>query len=156
MATVPTSSPSAVTLDASFVIAYCAQEATRYAKAKAYLDYHAQSGSDFFAPGVVIAEALFVFCRKLIAGDISGTEHGQAVSSLELLMAAVMGPPNGDRALIARAGDIRRWIGAASQTDRANRASNTAHAVRHRTAPATGSSLGHGRRPSRFPPGGLV
>src|SRR5437773_952192 len=102
MATAQTSNPPAVTIDANFAIAYCAQEPDKYAKAKAELESYAQSGWQFYAPGVLVAESLFVFCKKLMAGTLTAAEHAQAVQSLEALMTAVHPPPNGDGSLIAR------------------------------------------------------
>src|ERR1700680_4235265 len=78
MATVTTSKPSSVILDANVVIAFCARE-TGYAKAKTELERYAKDGWNFFAPGVLSAEALFVFCKKLSAGTLTTAEHAQAV-----------------------------------------------------------------------------
>jgi predicted nucleic acid-binding protein len=117
MATATTNSPLAVTLDATFVIAYCAREPSRYAKADAQLKQYAGNGWQFFAPGVLIAEALFVFCRKLAAGQLTTAEHTQAVQSLQTLMRAVLPPPNGDASLIARAEQIRATYGCSRSAD---------------------------------------
>jgi predicted nucleic acid-binding protein len=107
MATGPTSSPSSITIDASVAIAFCAREPGNHVKAKAYLDYHSKNGSQFFAPGVLIAEALYVFCKQLADGRLTATEHAQAVQSLEVFMAAVLPPPKGDKSLIVRAEELR-------------------------------------------------
>jgi len=58
----------AIVLDASFIIAICANEPNRHAKALAILLTEAAIGSDFYAPGVAIAESLFAFARKLEEG----------------------------------------------------------------------------------------
>jgi predicted nucleic acid-binding protein len=117
MATVTASNPPAVTLDAAFVIAYCAKEPGRHVKADAQLKHYASNGWQFFAPGVLIAEALFVFCRKLAAGQLTPAEHTQAVQSLETLMRAVLPTPNGDSSLIARAEQIRATYGCSRSAD---------------------------------------
>jgi predicted nucleic acid-binding protein len=107
MATGTTTNPPAVTIDASVAIAFCTQEPGTYGKAKAQLEHYARNGWQFFAPGVLIAEALFVFCKKLTNGTLTTAEHAQAVKSLETLMVAVLPPPGGDAALVARAEQIR-------------------------------------------------
>lgn len=117
MATVTASNPPAVTLDASFVIAYCAKEPSRHSKADAQLKHYASNGWEFFAPGVLIAEALFVFCRKAASGELTTAEHAQAVLSLETLMRAVSPTPNGDASLIARAEQIRGTYGCRRSAD---------------------------------------
>lgn len=117
MATATPSKPPAVALDATFVIAYCAKEPGRHAKADAELKNYAKNGWEFFAPGVLIAESLFVFCRKLMAGQLTPAEHAQAVLSLEMLMRAVLPTPNGDWSLIARAEQIRGASGCSHSAD---------------------------------------
>jgi predicted nucleic acid-binding protein len=108
MAAAPTSSiPLSVVLDASFIIGYCAREPAKYAKAQAELDRYTNDRASFFAPGVAIAECLFVFCKQLKDGLLTTTEHAQAVQSLEALMRAVGPPPNGEYSLISRAEKIR-------------------------------------------------
>jgi predicted nucleic acid-binding protein len=111
------SNSPAVTLDAAFVIAYCAKEPGRHAKAATQLNHYASNGWEFFAPGVLIAEALFVFCKKLAAGKLTPAEHAQAVLSLETLMKAVLPTPNGDASLIARAEQIRGTHGCSHSAD---------------------------------------
>jgi hypothetical protein len=66
---------------------------------------------------VLIAEALFVFCKKLAAGKLTPAEHAQAVLSLETLMKAVLPTPNGDASLIARAEQIRGTHGCSHSAD---------------------------------------
>src|SRR5262245_39027968 len=111
MASAPTPNPPSVVLDACFVIAFCAKEPGRYPRAQAELDTYAKGGWQFFAPAVVIAESLYVFCRKLHDGQLTAAEHAQAVQSLQALMQATSPPPNGEPALIARANQIRGTYG---------------------------------------------
>lgn len=107
MATVTTIKPPSVILDANVVIAFCAREPGGYAKAKAELERYAKDGWNFFAPGVLSAEALFVFCKKLASGTLTAAEHAQAVQSLVTLMQGVLPPPNGEVSIIQRAEQIR-------------------------------------------------
>jgi predicted nucleic acid-binding protein len=117
MATVPTSSPPSVTLDASFIIGYCAKEPRRYAKARAELARYARGGGAFFAPGVAVSESLFVFCRKLQEGSLTAAEHTQALLSFGALMQAVQPPPGGEFSLIPRAEQIRATYGCSRSAD---------------------------------------
>jgi predicted nucleic acid-binding protein len=101
------SNPSFVTLDASFVVAYCAKEPNRDVKAKAQIVQYANAGKQLYAPGTLVAEVLFAFCRKLAAGDLTPVEHTAALKSFETIMQVVLPPPHGEPALIARADQIR-------------------------------------------------
>jgi predicted nucleic acid-binding protein len=114
MATPPTSSLAYIVIDASFAIAHCAREPSRYAKTKAYLEFHAQNGSEFFAPGVLVSESLFVFCKKLESGSLTATEHANAVKSFEVLMSAISPAPNGEASLIVRS--VLPMVAPAQQT----------------------------------------
>lgn len=117
MASMPASNPPAVTLDASFIIGYCAKEPAKFAKAQAELARYARDGWTFFAPGVAVSETLFVFCRKLGDGSLTALEHTQAVRSFEALMRAVQPPPGGEFALIGRAEQIRSTYGCSRSAD---------------------------------------
>jgi predicted nucleic acid-binding protein len=117
MATAPASRAPAVTLDASVVIGYCAKEPTKYSKAKAELERYSNDGWDFGAPGVLLSEALYVLCGKLLNNELSVAEHLLAVKNLEQLMLAVKGPPTGEAALVARAEKIRANYGCSRSAD---------------------------------------
>lgn len=117
MATVQISNTPSVIVDANFAIAFCAKEPGGYAKAKTHLEYYAKNGWQFYAPGVLVAEALFVFCKKLLAGTLTSAEHSQAVQSFETFMGAVLAPPNGDASLIARGEQIRGSYGCSHSAD---------------------------------------
>jgi len=106
MATAPPGRP-AVTLDASFIVAYCTREPGRFATAEAELKRLAGAGYSLYAPEVVVSEVLFVICRKTEKGELTGPEAVQAVNSFAALMGAVQPPPGGDKALIADAVRIR-------------------------------------------------
>jgi predicted nucleic acid-binding protein len=112
-----TASAPKVTLDACFVIGYCAKEQNKYAKAKDQLEQYAKDGWEFFAPGVLIAESLYVFCRKKLEGSLTQDEYDKAVQSLDALMKAVKPPPSGDASLIVRAEQIRVNYGCGRSAD---------------------------------------
>jgi hypothetical protein len=58
---------------------------------------YANAGYRFFAPGVIVAECLFVFCRKLSDGVITEVEHASAIDAFLQLMSQVGPPPNNDK-----------------------------------------------------------
>jgi predicted nucleic acid-binding protein len=106
-----------VTIDASFLIALCAREPDKYPKAYSQLGQYVHAGCQFFAPGVLVAEVLFVLCRKLMDGSLTPTEHAQAVQSLVVYLRAIAPPPRGDAALAARAEQLRGTYGCSHSAD---------------------------------------
>ena len=52
-------------MDASAMIALCAKEPLRYATAKTEIEDYARAGSLFYAPNVIVGEALYALRRKL-------------------------------------------------------------------------------------------
>ena len=110
-------STDAVVIDANVLIALCAQEADKYAVAKAAIEQRAQSGSQFFAPGVIVAETLFALCRKLMDGTLTLADHAKAVQSLHVRMTAILPPVNGDGALVERAEFMRGTYGCSRSAD---------------------------------------
>lgn len=112
-----TTNPVSVVIDASVVIALCAKEADKIESAETKLLAYSKSGCDFYAPGVLIAECLFVFCRKLQAGELSPEDHGAAVGALEVLMSSIKPPPVLDASLVKRAEHFRGGLGCARSAD---------------------------------------
>ena len=78
---------------------------------------YATNGAQFFAPGVIVAECLFVFCKKRQDGVLTPAAHEAAVRAFVTLMAAVHPPPSGDKSLIARAEEIRGSLGCRRSAD---------------------------------------
>jgi predicted nucleic acid-binding protein len=107
MTPAPTGKPPAVTLDASFIIAYCAKEPGRHAKATAELARYATDGWEVFSPSIAIAECLYVFCKRLQDGGLTAADHAAAVKAFDTLMGTVQLPPFREFSLIARAEQIR-------------------------------------------------
>jgi predicted nucleic acid-binding protein len=112
-----TTSPVSVVIDANVVIALCAKEADKLANAEAKLKEYSLNGCRFYAPGVIIAECLFVFCRKLNDGVFSHADHGAAVLAFRKMMTLINPPPNGDISLIERAEEIRSSLGCSRSAD---------------------------------------
>jgi predicted nucleic acid-binding protein len=117
MATTPSSSPPAVVVDANVLIAICAKEASTYTAALAQMRQYALDGCLVYAPGVVVAEALYALCRKLQNGIVTPTQHGRAIHRLLVGVAGILPPPSGDLALTHRAEQIRGTYGCSRSAD---------------------------------------
>jgi predicted nucleic acid-binding protein len=117
MATMPPSKPPSLIIDSNVLIALCAKELDKYAVADAHLTRLAQAGYQFYAPGVIIAECLYVLCKKLDDGSLSPSDHTSAVADLCTYMGMILPPPHGDRSLIARAEQIRSGYGCSRSAD---------------------------------------
>ena len=81
------------------------------------MNEYVAKGCTFYAPAVIVAECLFVLCRKLKIGMLTATEHKNAVLSLISMMAAIHPPPVGDKSLIKRAEEIRATFGCSRSAD---------------------------------------
>ena len=103
----PLIKPGAVIIDANVFIALCAREKAKLAVAEAALNAYAAKGWLFYAPGVIIAEVLYVLCGKQRSGELDPTAYQEAIDSFQDHMKAVLPPPSGDKALIGRAEEIR-------------------------------------------------
>jgi predicted nucleic acid-binding protein len=112
-----TPSPPLVVVDASMAIALCAKEADKLVNAEARIKEYAIKGAKFFAPGVIVAECLYVFCRKLQDGVLTTAQHASAIQAFIALMTAIQPPPTGDKCLIRRAEEIRGTLGCSRSAD---------------------------------------
>lgn len=117
MAAPMTSNPRFLTLDANVLIALCSKETDKFAIAHKELVRYAQAGYQFYAPGVIIAESLFVLCKKLADNSISPADHAAAVADLCTYMGMILPPPNGEGSLVARAERIRQGYGCSRSAD---------------------------------------
>lgn len=117
MATILPISLSCTVMDANAMVALCAKEPHRYATAKAEVENYAQTGSLFYAPNIIIGGSLYALRRKLTDGALNVREHTQAVQSLQVRMAAILPPQNGEAALILRAEQICTGYGASRSAD---------------------------------------
>lgn len=113
------SSPStgAVVIDGSVAIAISASETGRDQKASAELVRYATADYAFYAPGVIVAETLYVLCGKLQQGLLTLAEHAQAVSDFQTLMTKILPPPSGEAAIILRAEAMRSGYGCSRSAD---------------------------------------
>lgn len=97
----------AVVIDASVTVAIAAKEADKEPQASAAILRYSGLGYEFFAPGAIVTETLYVLCKKLESGALSYTDHTQATQDFHAFMTKVLPPPHGDGALILRAEAIR-------------------------------------------------
>ena len=92
MASIPPSSAGAVVIDANIAIALCAKEASAVKVHRAISGYGVRN-YQFYAPGVLVAETLYVLCKKLQSGVLSPSDHASAVADFDVLLDSVLPPP---------------------------------------------------------------
>jgi predicted nucleic acid-binding protein len=118
MATSPSSSPPCLTIDSNILIAICSKEAGRHVLAHAELTSYATRGYEFYAPGYIAGECLYVLCRKLeVDRSITPAEHAAAVADLSTYLRMILPPPNGEASLVARAEQMRSGFGCSRSAD---------------------------------------
>src|SRR5713101_3629482 len=106
-----------VVVDASVVIAFCAKEPAKIARAEAELEKYKDGGWEFFAPAVMFSETLYVFCRQLRDGLMTQADYDSAVQNLIDLLPAINSPPHGEASLVERAEQIRGAYGCSRSSD---------------------------------------
>jgi predicted nucleic acid-binding protein len=112
MATSPPTSSPCITIDSNVLIAICSKEAGRHVQAHAELTRYATRGYEFYAPGYILGECLYVLCRKLeVDRSITPAEHAAAIADLSTYMRMILPPPNGEASLVIRAEQIRSGFG---------------------------------------------
>lgn len=109
--------PGAIVIDANVVIAICAKETAREPLALTELARYSSRGYQFYAPGVLISEALYVLCGQEQSGALTAADYASAVIELENLVSGMLPPPRGDAALVGRAAAIRTSYGCSRAAD---------------------------------------
>lgn len=118
MAASPSSNPPCLIIDSNVLIAICCKEAGRHALADAELVDHAARGYQFFAPGCIVSECLYVLAEKVERhGTLARAEHAAALADPCAFMGMLLPPPGGDFSLTARAEQIRTGYGASRSAD---------------------------------------
>lgn len=102
----PTRAAGAVIVDANVPIAIAANEAGEPV-ARAAINHYLSLRYDFFAPGAILAEVLYVLCGKLQDGSLAESEHIQAVQDLDFFMGMFQASPKWEGSLVVRAEAIR-------------------------------------------------
>jgi predicted nucleic acid-binding protein len=116
--TPPSSSlPGAVVIDANVVIALCAKEMDKEPLALAEMARYSSRGYQFYAPGVLIAEVLYVLCGKEQSGTLASADYARAITELENLASGILPPPQGEAVLVHRAAAIRMSYGCSRASD---------------------------------------
>lgn len=110
-------SAGALVLDATVAIAISSKEAGRDTLATAEITQYVSDDYQLFAPGVLVAETLYVLCGKLKSGSLSPADYAAAVAAFDRLMASVLPPLNGDARLIRRAERIGSGYGCSRSAD---------------------------------------
>jgi predicted nucleic acid-binding protein len=100
------SSAGAVVVDSNVLIAICSKETSLTTAKQAMADYATKSWV-FHALGVIVAEVLFVLCRKLSDGTLTAAAYDEAIEIFKDQIAVFLPPPSGDAALIQRAKEIQ-------------------------------------------------
>jgi predicted nucleic acid-binding protein len=113
----PASSPRAVVVDASVLIAVAAKEVGSYPVALAQMKRYQQDGWVAYSPSVMISESLYALCRKLETGVLTGAQHARAIRRLRLTLRAILPPPHGDASLTIRAEEVRSGYGCSRSAD---------------------------------------
>jgi predicted nucleic acid-binding protein len=106
-----------VVIDANVSIAISAKEIDTYPVALAQMRQYVHTGSLIYAPGVLIAESLYILCRKLQNSILTAAQHRRAVQRLRRITSGIMPPPNGDASLVERAEQIRGSYGCSRSAD---------------------------------------
>ena len=117
MASSPPNNPGALVIDANITIALAAKETDRRAKALSEMLRCAEQGFSWYAPGVIVAETLYILCGKKQRGELSPADYATAVLGFQTTMTSIHPPPNGDRTLIARAEQIGNDYGCSRSAD---------------------------------------
>ncbi len=107
----------AAIIDGSVAVAVSARETDREQKANVELLRLSAAGYAFYAPGVIVAETLYILCGKLQSGLLTPAEHAQAILDFETLMQNILPPPDGESSLVARAEAIRTSYGCSRSAD---------------------------------------
>jgi predicted nucleic acid-binding protein len=113
----PPSNAGALVVDANIFIAVSAKEVGRQTTAQAELITSTTNGYQLYAPGVAVAETLYILCQKVQSGALTPAEHALAVQDFVTLMNTVLGPPRGDASLIVRAEQLRVGYGCSRSAD---------------------------------------
>ena len=109
--------PGAIVTDANLVVAICAKETDKEPLALAELARYSSLGYQFYAPGVLIAEVLYVLCGKEQSGALPAVHYARAITELENLASGILPPPQGDASLVRRAAAIRATYGCSRASD---------------------------------------
>jgi predicted nucleic acid-binding protein len=110
------SSSGAVVIDANILISICSKEPTHATAESALADYTARNWA-FYAPSVILTEALFVLRKKHQNGVIDAATYKKSVEDFNDYMSVILPPPSGDVALLLRTEEISSGYSCLHTTD---------------------------------------
>lgn len=112
----PPNSAGAVVVDSNIIISICSKENSAETAREAIGDL-AAAGCTFYAPGAIVAEVLYILCRKHADGQLSAPDFAQSMEMANKYLATILPPPHGDRALFNRAHELRQSYSCGDSTD---------------------------------------
>lgn len=112
----PCNAAGAVVIDANILIAICSKESGEAAARAELLNYTNKNWA-CYAPSMILAEVLFVLCKKVQNGIIDAATYQKAVEDFNDFMSVIAPPPLGDAALLVRAEQIRSGYSCLHSTD---------------------------------------
>jgi predicted nucleic acid-binding protein len=111
------SSSGAVVIDANILISLCTKEPLTFNQSNTAFNDYGQWGWAYHAPNVIVAEAMFIFCRKLQDGQLTEIEHAESIEFLQDYLALITMPNGGDASLLPRAEEVRSGYGCTRSAD---------------------------------------
>ena len=110
----PANNPNALVLDANVLISICSKEPTA-ANAETVLENYAKNGWEFFAPNIIVAEVLYILCRKLQNNLITPKSYDEAIENFQDQMKIIQTP--NDAEFIRRVKEIQNGYGCSRSAD---------------------------------------
>lgn len=110
----PTNNPDALVTDANILISVCSKEPTA-ATVKNVLESCANNGWEFYAPNIIVAEVLYIFCRKLQNNLLTPRSYEEAIENFQDQMKVIQTPA--DAQYIKRAKEIQNGYGCSRSAD---------------------------------------
>lgn len=114
--TSPVDAPALV-IDANVAIAISARETDRDVRATAEISRYSTLGYEWYAPGVIVGETLYILCQKHQDKLLTVTEYEYAVAEFEILMQSILPPPLGEASLVRPAQTVGADYGCSRSAD---------------------------------------
>ena len=103
-------------IDANVLVAILASEPGMQTAKTALAGYTAR-GWEFYAPGAILTEVLFILCKKLQDGLMTVADHRAAIKAFKKYMQGISPSPPGDIVFIERAEEIRKGYSCLTSAD---------------------------------------
>ena len=117
MATITANNSGAVVIDANVLIAIYAREQNKLKLAEIAVNDYAGRNWQFYAPGVIVSEVLYILCGKLQSAVLTQADYAKAIQDFADQMTVILPPPHGDGALILRAAELCQGYGCSHSAD---------------------------------------